>query len=187
MSAFLGNIHYWLYGKIQYLQKINEELLKSPSLDQTKYMANIPYHLPLEKVIDLNHIHDSLNHLIEDVENRHASILKELLTDQTEDEIKRTYYQLGQKESQHFDHVAQAFEGINRYLLDGMPCDQGIDIIIQEDDQILFEYDPFVHSSIIPFYQIQSLRNAWIEGFLSQSKLTLVPLSDTQYRLIMEE
>ena len=187
MSAFLGNIHYWLYGKIQYLQKINEELLKNSSLDQTKYITNIPYALPLEKVIDLNHIHDSLNHLIVDVENRHAAILKELFIYQTEDEIKKTYYQLGQKESIAFDHINQAFEGIHRYLLDGMPCDQGIDIIMQEEDQILFEYDPLVHSSILPFYQIQSLRNAWIEGFLSQSKITLVPLSDTQYRLTMEE
>lgn len=75
MSAFLGDIHYWLYNKIQYLQKINDVLIHTYQLNDEEYNTSVDYTLPLEQIIDLDQIHGSLNDLVQDVEHRNALII----------------------------------------------------------------------------------------------------------------
>lgn len=187
MSAFLSDIHYWLYTKIQYLQKINDELITIYEINNSACLSHINYTLPLEQVIDLEQIHGSLNYLVQDVEHRNALIINNLLTHQSLEEIKDIYYQLGKKESIINENALDAFQNINTYLLDGMPCDQGLDILMQDSDQVIFEYNPNVHSSDLSFEILQSLREAWINGYLSQSHISFISLSQTQYILKMED
>ena len=99
MSAFLSHIHYWLYHKIQYLQKINDALIDTYQINNPNCLSLIPYNQPLDQIIDLNHIHYSLNNLIQDVEHRNTLILNEVFTCHTLEQVKTIYFQLGKQES----------------------------------------------------------------------------------------
>lgn len=187
MSAFLGDIHYWLYNKIQYLQKINDVLIHTYQLNDEEYNTSVDYTLPLEQIIDLDQIHSSLNDLVQDVEHRNALIINKILTQTSIEDVKQTYYQLGKQKASLLNNAIEAYEYIHSYLLDGMPCDQGIDIMIQDNDQVIYEYNPSVHSSLIPFSTLQALRSSWIEGLLTQSHISLTQLSNTQFILKLED
>lgn len=47
--------------------------------------------------------------------------------------------------NENYHNCIELFKVINNYLIDGMPCDKGIKIMSQEENQIIYEYNEMVH------------------------------------------
>ncbi len=185
MSLFLGPIHYQLYNKIKYLNSLTNKLIDLYDLNLDDYPTSIDYSKKLDEVIDENQIHAWLSFSVDEVENKHASVLNSLFCNNVAlEELKKFYFKLGKEIPSHsFNTVYDVFEVITSYLLDGMPCDGGIIITSQIDDQIIFEYNSNVHSNLISFDIFQSLRIEWINGLIANTSFELLVLNNTTFML----
>lgn len=161
MSAFLGHIHYWLYHKIskviereQLLYQKAEELCGATAEELQTQVWQI-YGAPvenkkLEDLIDHNNIHGWLQRQITIAETRESAFIKELV-----DACGESAHTLAQsafaehgkacgehaKAQQKYDiKVANGiYQALNDYILNGMPCDQGDAITVNEADQVIWE------------------------------------------------
>ncbi len=147
MSAFIGPIHYWLYGKIRlvnqrqdYLREKVSEMCGSTAEELWEQVTQ-SYGEPLpekdlSELIAHDNIHGWLQRQINLAESREAAFIKEL-TDTcggaAEDLISRAY-------AEHGNHVGEAaaasgrydlesaagiLKALNDHYLNGMPCDAG--------------------------------------------------------------
>ena len=66
-----------------------------------------------------------------------------------------------------------------------MPCDKGIKIMSQEENQIIYEYNEMVHQ-YLDFEIFQKYRKAWLDGVLSDSHIVFSRLNYNTYMLKME-
>ena len=159
MSAFLGQIHYWLYKKIQLLAD-RENLI----LDKTRnviddladelheisvetYGAPIDPSIPLEDIIEHDNIHGWLQNQIMVSSVREASFVKDLL-DATHGEealptitaILDAYATHGTacgtvaKEQIKEDNAEMLYNVLQNFYVNGMPCDGGDQLIEATQD-----------------------------------------------------
>ncbi len=185
MSAFLGPIHYWLYGKIQLQESLTEAMLSSiPSKENRFALENklntvygMVEHSPLEEVIDTGNIHGWLQDQIGIAEKRFAATVTEILnTDANQIEnLKQAAYQLGQQNPLLEANDAQTiYRALNDVLLEGMPCDHVNEILEQGEERVVWQQTVDLH---LPFWdevggKIENyyiLRSAFISGSLSGS------------------
>ena len=147
MSAFIGPIHYWLFGKIRLLEERQAFLLQNVTEmcgstaeefhEQVTQMYGKP--LPdqdLAELISHDNIHGWLQRQINLAESREASFIKLLLETcggAAEDLVERSYDEHGQKvgasakETGRYalDSSEGVLQAMNDYYLNGMPCDSG--------------------------------------------------------------
>lgn len=161
MSAFLGHIHYWLYHKIsrvvereQLLYQKAEEMCGATAEELQTQVWQI-YGAPvedkkLEDLIDHNNIHGWLQRQITIAETRESAFIKELA-----DTCGETAHSLAQSafaehgkscgehakaQGKYETQVASGiYQALNDYILNGMPCDQGDTITVNQADQIVWE------------------------------------------------
>lgn len=183
MSAFLGPIHYWLYGKIQLQESLTEAMLSSvPSEGKRIALENklntaygVVERRPLEEVIDTGNIHGWLQGQIGIVEKRFAMTVTEILQDDLTqiEKLRQAAYQLGQQNPLTDSADAQAvYRALNDVLLEGMPCDHVNEVLEQSDKRVLWQQTVDLH---LPFWDAVDgnienyylLRNAFISGSLS--------------------
>lgn len=119
MSKTLGPIHYMMYEKIKFQDKITEYLMDGHIQD---IKPNPVSTKPLEEILDQENIHGYLQEKIDIVETRLAKALK--LTKDPDEKL----YKLGKEcaKGKDFSSFEEVFRDLNTYLLDGMPCDQGL-------------------------------------------------------------
>lgn len=146
MSKTLGPIHYNMYEKIKFQDVITSFLMDG----QTEIIDNkIPpvSNEPLETIIDQENIHGYLASKIDIVENRLSMALN--LSKNPEEKL----YNLGQKmsDNKNFNSYEELFSDLNMYLLDGMPCDNGLSAMMGDDGLYLVtnvnlhkKYDSFI-------------------------------------------
>lgn len=161
MSAFLGYIHHWLYSKINLVAKREQliydkaEELCGPTAEELQAQVWQIYGAPLadaklEDVIDHNNIHGWLQRQVTIAETREAAFIKELMDacgDTAGSIIKDAYGEhgslCGQDAQRQGKYDAQTsngiYQAINDYLLNGMPCDQGDVITVDEPSRIIWE------------------------------------------------
>ena len=192
MSLFLGKIHYWLFNKILWFEKLEDiiiDLAKEEGFDieslrkdiEGKYGKKLP-DKPLEELIDTSNIHGWLQNQIHSAERRMAAWTKLLIEADKDNyaKLEKVYSKqavVAAKEIKDKGQLPQTSEEIfncmNDYILDGMPCDRVNEIVKKGDDKIEWVQRVCVHKDIWEevgckvdyFYD---LRNKWIESFVNE-------------------
>lgn len=157
MSAFLGQIHYWLYKKIQLLHQRESLILKEAQqrLDDLAeemhavaidmYGKPIPADRDLRMIIDHNNIHGWLQQQLETASVREATFIKDLLDvggEEAVDAILEAFLQHGMQCGMEgretlTDHTATGIhKALQDYYVNGMPCDPADTILVSTEDEV---------------------------------------------------
>lgn len=184
MSAFLGPIHFVLYNKIQRLVALTDNLLyifESGSSSELSGSLQEKFGESekgsLDEVIDKTAIHNWLNNQVNIAESRFAYVVKSYV-EQGEGLHKKLLdevYKDGEDAGLNCGEIITVqglFQEINMYLLDGMPCDGGIIIQNNDEDEVLWDVNEQVHSLFSEVSGLKldiffELRDMWLKGFFS--------------------
>jgi hypothetical protein len=195
MSAFLGPIHHWMYGKIQAQNDLIGQLAaKAEAEGWTASLDSYVSHEegPLDEIIDVENIHGWLSTRIEDVECRYAGIVTTLLAGHPERlaVLKQTAFVWGTGHAADSGaSAADCYKKIEDCTLNGMPCD-GVNIVTDKDEAHLSWEQRFdVHEAYwlkaggdpTHFYE---LRNQVVNGLLSETRFTLSSVDRKAYTLL---
>ena len=114
---------------------------------------------PLEEILDQENIHGYLQEKIDIVETRLAKALN-LAKDPDE-----KLYKLGQEcgKDKDFSSFEQVFRDLNTYLLDGMPCDQGLSAMVDGESLYLITNNN-LHSKYDEEIDLEKSKEATCEG-----------------------
>ncbi|WP_018591850.1 hypothetical protein [Terrisporobacter glycolicus] len=192
MSLFLGKIHYWLFNKILWFEKLEDKIINLAKEEgfeveklgaeiQNKYGEKLP-NKPLEELIETSNIHGWLQNQIHCAERRMAAWTKLLIEadEKNYSKLEEIYKSQGivaaneiKSEGRLPFTPEELFNCINDYILDGMPCDRVNEVILKDEDKIEWVQRICVHKDIWEevgckvdyFYD---LRNAWIKYFVNE-------------------
>ncbi|EKQ56374.1 MULTISPECIES: hypothetical protein [unclassified Clostridium] len=192
MSLYLGKIHYWLFNKILWFEKLEKEIVnlaKSEGLDVDKLREEINEKygeptpdLPLEEMIDTNNIHGWLQEKINSAEGRMAAWTTKVINNNKDvkSKMEEVYTTQGieaakevKKKGIELTTAVDIFNSVNDYILDGMPCDRVNEILKSEEDVVEWRRSICVHKNIWDkeegdvkyFYE---LRNLWVKAFVNE-------------------
>lgn len=190
MSLFLGKIHYWLFNKILWFEKLENEIInlvkeqgfeveKLSSEIQNKYGKKLP-NKPLEELIDICNIHGWLQNQIHCSERRMADWTKLLIEadENNYSKLEKVYKEQGivaANEVRSGGNIPstpkELFNCMNDYILDGMPCDRVNEVVLKEENKIVWKQRICVHEDIwkevgCDVDNFYNLRNAWIKSFV---------------------
>ncbi|SHE99082.1 hypothetical protein [Alkalibacter saccharofermentans] len=187
MSLFLGKIHYWLYNKINWFESLELDILAyatkkgmpAEGWSEEIYTAyGYPTgNRPLEEIIDTGNIHGWLQYKIQRAEGRHAAFITKILDSDPSSmaELKDVFAKQGHSaaSSLHIktDSPEGAFNALNDFLLEGMPCDRVNEVLASDDNELTWESTLCLHEShwenvggdVANFYK---LRDEWIMAFV---------------------
>lgn len=205
MSLYLGKIHYWLFNKIVWFQNLEIELVnlaKEKGINEEELLTYLKDNYgdrienkPLEEMIDTSNIHGWLQNKIIISEKRLAKVTKELLKiENIKEEIEKVYVNQGIEASKEViaeekqgNNAVELFNLVNDYILDGMPCDRVNEVLVQEEDKVLWKRRICVHKDIwssegLEVNYFYKLRDLWIETFINEvnNKFTYKKLSETE-------
>ena len=167
MSLFLGKIHYWLFNKILWFEKLENEIIdlakeegfeieKLRSEIENKYGEKLP-NRPLDELIDTNNIHGWLQNQIHCAEKRMASWTKILIEADLNnyDKLESVYKAQGivaaneiKLEGKLPSTPEELFNCMNDYILDGMPCDRINEVLVKDVSKIEWKQRICVHKDI---------------------------------------
>lgn len=207
MGFFLGKIHFFLFDKIKYFEDLEKDLIqfansKGIDIDISKLYEDIgspTNELPLEYQIDLNNVHQWLQNQIKKDESRQAYIINTILSENIDIlELKEVFKKYGQKlaslEQKSNLSPKEAYDILNKYLLEGMPCDIDINFTANSKYKLSFLYQICTHfeswysiGADIKYFYI--LRNEWIRAFIQKLDSSLdfiVDEKDESYKNIYE-
>lgn len=156
MSKTLGPIHYLMYEKIKFQDEITDFLMDG-DFSQIKYEPVSKR--PLEEILDQENIHGFLQEKIDIVESRLAKALS--LCDNPSEKL----FKLGQEcgKDKDFSNFEEIFTDLNKYLLDGMPCDQGLSAVLDGGSLYLITNNN-LHAKYQDAINLENSRNASCEG-----------------------
>ncbi len=200
MSAFLGPIHYWLYGKI----KLQEDLVDQVAcLAKEQGLADMADTLtnkygqfdrsPLETIIDGNNIHGWLQDKVSRSEYKLAEGVTLLLGKDASllGKLEAIFYAAGEEKASELLQeedltLMRVYKAISDSLLDGMPCDRAVAIVKEEADEIVWKTIHCVHEhywnevggEISHYYK---LREAYLNGFAKALGLKFEVLDEKTY------
>jgi len=191
MSLYLGKIHYWLFSKILWFEKLEKEIIELAQkegldIDKLSKEINSKYgeptpNLPLEEMIDTSNIHGWLQSKINSAEGRIASWTTKIIDNDGSIKAKMEdiYTNQGVKAAKEVKEkgielatAEEIFNSVNDYILDGMPCDRVNEIVKAEENSIEWKRRICVHKDIWSkeegdvdyFYKLRSL---WIKAFVN--------------------
>lgn len=189
MSLFLGKIHYWLYNKIIWYEKIELDIIKwaqEAELPIGTWVQDINEKYgpplgsePLEKLIDTSNIHGWLQERIESAELRQAAIITQVLNRNVDymKALTGIYKNQGKAAAEDYQEETSApedvFNALNDYILEGMPCDRVNEIVSSDDNEFLWKsticlHAPYwkkVEGDVNIFYE---LRETWVKAFVEE-------------------
>ncbi len=188
MSLFLGKIHFWLYNKILWAEKIEEDILewaKSKGLPAEQWTREFGEEYgasmgkePLENIIDTSNIHGWLQTRIESAELRQAALVTAvLIVDiQYKEELLELFRKQGESAAREYENKPDTPEGIfnalNDYILEGMPCDRVNEVISSNTKEFVWRTTTCLHT---PYWErvkgdvqhFYDLRKQWVTAFVS--------------------
>lgn len=141
MSKNLGPIHFMMYDKIKFQDKITSYLLDGDTSEVDKINEPVSTE-PLENLIDQENIHGWLDSKIDVVEKR----LNYAINHSTN--TKEKLYEFGKinAEGKDFSDFNGVFTDLNMLLLDGMPCDNGLSAQIDDMGNLYLITNQNLHS-----------------------------------------
>ncbi|MEG0297059.1 MAG: hypothetical protein RR620_10080 [Clostridium sp.] len=191
MSLHLGKIHYWLFNKIIWFEKLECEIIDLAKLEglniediskeiNKKYGEQLP-DLPLEEMIDTGNIHGWLQDKIHCAEGRMAAWTNKIIT--TKDgfsKLEKVYIKQGVNAGKEITEAGnipvtavEIYNNINDYILDGMPCDRVNQIVKSEEQIVEWTRRICVHKEIwekenVDVNTFYTLRSLWIKSFIQE-------------------
>ncbi len=198
MSAFLGPIHNWLYGKIKIQKEMTDNIEVILEDKVQGAIANLDAEYgknssgSLEEIIDLQNIHGWLQNEIIKSEYRLASAVTELLKKEKEcmEALRGIFYHKGVKTGEEISIITMqdAYKALNDTLLDGMPCDHVNAIKEQDEEAITWERTCDIHKQYwdeaggdITIYH--KLREVFIKGLLKNTNLGYFEIDDHTFEI----
>jgi hypothetical protein len=187
MSLYLGKVHFWLYNKILWFEHLEEAVYafaaeQGYASDVWKAEFEAQFGAPsggrpLEEIVDTGNIHGWLQDRITRAEARQAALLTRLSQQDVSIAagLEKLFASHGVSAGKSYEGSRATpedlFNGLNDYILDGMPCDRVNQILSNESDKFSWEMTQCVHSSVWEsvggdvnlFY---ALRHQWIHGFV---------------------
>ncbi len=187
MSLHLGKIHYWLFNKIRLFESGEKNILdwaEKNNLPANQWKEEMYKEFgapledrPLDEMIDTGNIHGWLQDKIERAEHRYANLVTKIL------DMDKIYIQSllnimkekGAREGKEFNGDKNSLEaiynGINDFVVEGMPCDRINVLVSSEENELIWESTKCLHKkywdhvggNIENFY---TLREAWIKSFV---------------------
>ena len=193
MSLVLGPVHHWMYKKIKTTEAreafIVDALKGKYGQDADEILNSIYDKYPLsdkdaslEEILGNVAIHQGIQNLIINAETREAVVIaafcekygdeaKELVIKSAHDHGVECGKRAVQERGTSGDCTAsKAFELIQSYLCDGMPCDRGAQAQSEEDDRTTWDHTECVHEQYwkdadASFETMCDMLNSWIAGF----------------------
>lgn len=193
MSLVLGPVHHWMYKKIQTTEAREAFIvnaLKDKYGHEADELLSAVYekhpapdkNASLEDILGDTPIHQGIQNLIIKAETRESSAVsafcnkfgdeaKSLVITAAHDHGvecgKRAVVERG---SSGECTASKAFELIQSFLCDGMPCDRGAKAQSEEDDRTTWDHTGCVHeqywkSADASFKTMCDMLNSWIAGF----------------------
>lgn len=199
MSAFLGHIHYLLYGKIKFQSDfcdflINKAKEKGNAEVSIENIEEGTTKLPvgdLQDILDLSNIHGSLQNMIIDVENRLVFIVNEFETSNilSKEEILDFSFEYGKINSfESSENAMDVYSKITGIVLNGMPCDR-VQMLIEDDDNYVKWVDRIdLHEEFWSFYgrsssEFYEIRSQIIRGLISKVDVEFSESENREYEL----
>ncbi len=197
MSAFLGPIHTWLYGKILFQNELIDriiELAKSDDVIDADFNTDIYGVLEqgeLADIVDGSNIHGWLQERVSLVENK----LAYLVTALTEADpnyivkISDTALKLGSEHQAGADaNAKEIFAQLETLLLNGMPCDRVNEVVSEEADCVIWQQVQDIHKRYwdevngnLEFFYV--IREAIITGILEGTAYTFKDHGNHNYEI----
>ncbi|MCE5284279.1 MAG: hypothetical protein LLG02_00280 [Pelosinus sp.] len=192
MSAFIGPIHYWLYGKIKLVSEREEYIFNkafkmcASTAEELREQVWQTYGAPLAdtdlgEIIDHDNIHGWLQRQIKIVESREAAFIKELLDacgSETREPIEQAFFEHGKKtggmaqlEGKYEVNTAIGiYKALNDYYLNGMPCDQGDKVVAAKTDSVIWQgaclQEPNWKRTGVNTKIMLEFYQGWLKGFV---------------------
>lgn len=199
MSAFLGPIHFWLFKKIRFQEKLTQDILSGISdrakAEQLEAAIDEKFgRLPegeLENLIDTGNIHGWLQGQIQVVEKRFACLVTEAqkIGAASMNDLKEIARRTGEqtKAVEAGSSCKDAYQAVDTFLLNGMPCDRVNVIVGDEDRRFVWQLAVDIHGAYweetggnpADYYEI---RSALFEGMLAGTGLN-VSISGNEYAI----
>ena len=193
MSLVLGPVHQWMYKKIQTTEAREAfivEALKAKYGQEAEEVLNSIYdkhplsdkNASLEEILGNVPIHQGIQNLIINAETRESSVIA-AFCDKYGDEAKELVVRAAREHgvecgkravvergSSGECSASKAFELIQSYLCDGMPCDRGAQAQSEEDNRTTWDHTECVHEQCwndagASFGTMCDMLNSWIAGF----------------------
>ncbi len=197
MSAFLGPIHTWLYGKVLFqngLVDAIEELAEKENWLTAEINVGDLGELEqgdLADICDPMNIHGWLQERVSLVERKLAYLVTELTKDAPErmTEISQQAYEYGKLNGISEEmSVFETYQYLETKLLNGMPCDHVNEIVEQDENHIIWQqvtdihrrYWDEVNGNIEKFYMI---RERLIDGIVEKSGHNAIARSNYIYEI----
>ncbi|MBN7773310.1 hypothetical protein [Clostridium aminobutyricum] len=187
MSLFLGKIHYWLYNKIIWAEKAEEEIIQWAKtnglpVEQWVQQGIETYGKPtgnevLEEVIDTSNIHGWLQERIKSAELRQAALITHIIAEKEnyKEDLIQIFKAQGKEAALAYTEQPDTPEGlynaVHDFVLEGMPCDRASAVLSNDPNEISWEITTCLHA---PYWeQVQGdvknfydLREAWVSSFI---------------------
>lgn len=194
MSAFIGPIHYWLYGKIRLVSQREDHIYQKAyemcgsTAEELREQVWQTYGTPLPGVdlgdlIEHDNIHGWLQRQINIVESREAAFIKELIDtcgSAARELLEQGFFEHGKTtggnaKSQNKYDMSTApgiYKALNDYYLNGMPCDQADMVVKSQPDSIVWETGKCLQESNwkrvgVDNETMVKLYQQWLKGFVS--------------------
>ncbi|VBB07636.1 Hypothetical protein LUCI_2901 [Lucifera butyrica] len=193
MSAFLGQIHYWLYGKIRRVIEREELICEKaaamcrPTAEELREQVWQTYGSPLPDaelagLIDHDNIHGWLQRQINIAETREAAFIKELLDmcgEAARENVGQAFTEHGilcgrHAREQSSGEIAGAdaiYKVLNDYYLNGMPCDQADMVVSSNSDSVAWENESCLQAknwsrARVGETDMKEFYQRWLAGFV---------------------
>ncbi len=194
MSAFIGPIHYWLYGKIRLVVEREDFLFDraaamcGPTAEELREQVRQTYGQPLPdadlgELIDHANIHGWLQRQIKIAETREAAFIGELLAacgDAADNLIAQAFADHGRLAGERaralgkYDLTAAPgiHTALNDHYLNGMPCDQADIVVAAAADRVAWKtgaclQEPNWRRAGVDTGTMTRFTRAWLAGFVA--------------------
>ena len=197
MSAFLGPIHHWLYGKIQ-LQEAFIAALADAAEKNHWNTGDKPADSyvnketrPLDELIDTMNIHGWLQGRIHDAEGRYAQLAGALLhnNDNLLPQLEELATEFGRTRALKADADASAiYRAFEDAFLNGMPCDRVNMVVDQDPDAFAWDQTDDLHGGFWQEADVNpavyyTLRDDMMQGMLENTRFELDQQDHSHYVL----
>lgn len=202
MSAFLGSIHHWLYGKIEFQNGLVERL--SDMISKNGYDDGILSEMEqkygavekgsLENMIDNSNIHGWLQDKIAAAENRLAFLVISTMDAHSEcmPDIANAAYEYGRSRKLSGKTSAEeVYRHLDNLLLNGMPCDRVNTVVSISQEAVVWKQTVDIH---LPYWETlqgdvshyYDLKERLVAGILEGSGFSYKYLGNQTFTLIKE-